>query len=234
MSRAIPVILSLFTVIMTFSCLPASYSRSYANDTAPLSDKGVVWQQDPGDPNNYIVVCSEVIPNYDITCIACDDFQLTADYVINAISWYGGYWNGTINPFSDCHVLVYNDSESLPQQDPVYNQTFAYSATAETLWNSSGSASFYSYSLTSIPPFYATSGTTYWVGVYVTMNFPPQWGLYYSSSNWGSSICQQSQYFFSDMNWHPYSAGSCDWAFQLFSNATLESRSLGLVKALFH
>jgi hypothetical protein len=234
MSRGAPAFILVFYVAVGWLCPYRACAYGYAGDTAPISDKGSVWQQDPGDPNNYIVVCSEVMPNYDITCIACDDFQPSTDTVINAISWYGGYWNGTVTPFSDCHILFYNNSESLPQQNPVYDQTFAYSATAETLWNSSGSAYFYSYSLPSIPPFYASGGTTYWVSAYVTMDFPPQWGLYYSSSNWGSSICQQSQYFFGDTGWHLYSGGSCDWAFQLFANATLETRSLGVLKALYH
>jgi hypothetical protein len=194
----------------------------------PANTMTAIWNQDPGDPSQYVIVTSEYIPDYSILVIACDDFQPTTSAEINRIRWYGGYWGGVPTPFTSAHVLFYNNSGSTPAQNPAYNETFGFADTNESLWASPG----YYYTINSIPSFSVTAGTTYWVSVYVALNYPPYWGIYYSSAVWGNTIVQQSQAYFGDLNWH-LNENHVDWAFQLlYIPEEVQSTSLGMLKAL--
>jgi len=230
MKKLIFLFLFLIISITVLTSFVSSNNADYSGSTNPLADtKVVVWNQDPGDPSEYVILASEYIPNYDILVIACDDFQPVSDATINSIRWYGGYWGGVPSPFSMVHVLFYNNSGSTPEQTPVYNETFGYADTYESLWSYPG----YYYTIPSIPSFSVTAGTTYWVGVYAALNYPPYWGIYYSSNTWGSTVVQQSQDYFGDLNWHVNSK-NVDWAFQLLAIPDeVQNTSLGALKAIF-
>jgi hypothetical protein len=220
---------------LTTSANPTGTSSATGSvSVSPLS-KDALWVQDPVGGGGGNAWCSEYIPNYAITCYAADDFELAFYAVIDGIDWYGGYWNGS-GAFSSAYVLFFNDAGGVPETDPVYTYgPVAYGDCGETFEWSGPYGAVDSYSIASIDPFYVDPGTTYWVCVYVELNFPPQWGVYDSSEAWGSQIMQQSTYFFGDMNWHATGNGT-SWAVTL--NGTdltgLQSTSLGSVKALFN
>lgn len=187
-------------------------------------------KQDPGDPGEEIEIPSQYQPNYDVLYIACDDFQLSEESVISGISYYGNYWYGNIAPYSSAHLLFYTSSSDSPAQYPIYDETFSYADTGETLW---ASPYICKYTIPTIP-YFAAGDQVYWVGVYVELYFPPSWGLYYSSDHWGSVILEQSEALFDDLDWHP-NEYNADWAFELFApQDSVKNSSLGGLKALFN
>jgi hypothetical protein len=221
-----------FAGISTSANPNGTVSAPGSTTVTPLT-KDVIWQMDPVSGGGGNAWCSEYIPNYSITCYAADDFNVSSSYDIYAIDWYGGYWNGS-GAFTNAYVLFYNDSGGSPGASPVYTYAATYSECGETLQWSTSWGAVYSYSLDPIDTFSITGGTTYWVCVYVDLNFPPQWGLYDSSEYYGSEIKQQSSYFFGDNNWHGTGYGT-SWACTLYGNHTgVASDSLGHVKALFN
>ena len=104
---------------LTTSANPTGTSSATGSvSMSPLS-KDVVWSMDPVSGGGGNAWCSEYIPNYSITCYAADDFQLSSSYDINAIDWYGGYWNGS-GAFTNAYVLFFDDAGGSPGISPVY------------------------------------------------------------------------------------------------------------------
>ncbi len=103
-----------------------------------------------------------------------DNFKLGTPAEITEVSWVGAFFNGTPLPITSFEVGFYDDIAGQPGS---LLKTETFLGQAGQTDNGDGTNS---YSVTLVSPFLAGSGTTYWVSVVPTLDFPPQWGWAYS------------------------------------------------------
>lgn len=106
-----------------------------------------------------------------------DNFSLGSAASISGVHWYGGFFNpvaaGTITSFL---IEIWADTAGAPGGSvPLRAATIAGHANqVQTGDNAIGP--LYAYSIDLATAFQAQAGTTYWLSIQPSMDFPPQWG----------------------------------------------------------
>lgn len=100
-----------------------------------------------------------------------DNFSLSQTFIIDSLTWWGNYWNGTPGGLLGFRIKIYEDSigYNMPKTEPIY--IARVSSFSET-----DLGGYYKYGA-SIPDFLALAGHTYWIVFQAVLIYPPQWGV---------------------------------------------------------
>jgi hypothetical protein len=106
---------------------------------------------------------------------AYDDFTLDSATSIGKVKWYGEFFSGEPAPISNFLIQFWSDNSG-PNAE-LFSETIVGNA-HETLVEKIGNFNLYQYGMDLSLPFKALAGTTYWLSIQATLDYPPQWGWY--------------------------------------------------------
>ena len=151
---------------------------------------------------------------------AYDNFTLDSATSIGKVKWYGEFFSGEPAPISNFLIQFWSDNSG-PNAE-LFSETIVGNA-HETLVEKIGNFNLYQYGMDLSLPFQALAGTTYWLSIQATLDYPPQWGWYQGKG--GDGVAYQD--FFGEIGAIPK-----DLAFSLASvpePITILLLSLGLI-----
>ena len=151
---------------------------------------------------------------------AYDNFTLDSATSIGKVKWYGEFFSGEPAPISNFLIQFWSDNSG-PNAE-LFSETIVGNA-HETLVEKIGNFNLYQYGMDISLPFQALAGTTYWLSIQATLDYPPQWGWYQGKG--GDGVAYQD--FFGEIGAIPK-----DLAFSLASvpePITILLLSLGLI-----
>lgn len=151
---------------------------------------------------------------------AYDNFTLDSATSIGKVKWYGEFFSGEPAPISNFLIQFWSDNSG-PNAE-LFSETIVGNA-HETLVEKIGNFNLYQYGMDLSLPFQALAGTTYWLSIQPTLDYPPQWGWYQGKG--GDGVAYQD--FFGEIGAIPK-----DLAFSLASvpePITILLLSLGLI-----
>jgi hypothetical protein len=104
---------------------------------------------------------------------AFDDFTLSKAALVTGIQWQGSYSELMHDPVTEFTLAFWSNGADLPGQ---LLRTFTIPGNAgEHFVESRDTFAAFSYGATLSTAFQAAAGTTYWLSIQPTVNFPPQW-----------------------------------------------------------
>ena len=106
---------------------------------------------------------------------AYDNFTLDSGTSIGKVKWYGEFFSGEPAPISNFLIQFWSDNSG-PNAE-LFSETIVGNA-HETLVEKIGNFNLYQYGMDLSLPFQALAGTTYWLSIQATLDYPPQWGWY--------------------------------------------------------
>jgi hypothetical protein len=106
---------------------------------------------------------------------AYDDFTLDSATAIGKVKWYGEFFRGEPTPISNFLIQFWSDNSG-PNAE-LFSETILGNAD-ETFVEKIGNFNLYKYGMDLSLPFKALAGTTYWLSIQPTLDYPPQWGWY--------------------------------------------------------
>lgn len=106
---------------------------------------------------------------------AYDNFTLDSATSIGKVKWYGEFFSGEPAPISNFLIQFWSDNSG-PNAE-LFSETIVGNA-HETLVEKIGNFNLYQYGMDLSLPFQALAGTTYWLSIQATLDYPPQWGWY--------------------------------------------------------
>lgn len=121
---------------------------------------------------------------------AYDDFTLDSVTSIVKVKWYGEFFSGEPAPISNFLIQFWSD-KSGPNAE-LFSETIVGNA-HETLVEKIGNFNLYQYGMDLSLPFQALAGTTYWLSIQATLDYPPQWGWYQGKG--GEGVAYQDYSF---------------------------------------
>jgi hypothetical protein len=121
---------------------------------------------------------------------AYDDFTLDSVTSIVKVKWYGEFFSGEPAPISNFLIQFWSD-KSGPNAE-LFSETIVGNA-HETLVEKIGNFNLYQYGIDLSLPFQALAGTTYWLSIQATLDYPPQWGWYQGKG--GEGVAYQDYSF---------------------------------------
>ena len=136
---------------------------------------------------------------------AYDNFNLDSATSIGKVKWYGEFFSGEPAPISNFLIQFWSDNSG-PNAE-LFSETIVGNA-HETLVEKIGNFNLYQYGMDLSLPFQALAGTTYWLSIQATLDYPPQWGWYQGKG--GNGVAYQD--FFGEIGAIPK-----DLAFSLAS-----------------
>ena len=107
---------------------------------------------------------------------AYDNFTLDSATAIGKVKWYGEFFNGEPAPISKFLIQFWSDNSGRPNAE-LFSETILGN-TDETFVEKIGNFNLYKYRMDLSLPFKALAGTTYWLSIQPTLDYPPQWGWY--------------------------------------------------------
>jgi hypothetical protein len=152
--------------------------------TKPEGSRAIVWDNGGVDGASYAVASQEA-PNYPFLAMTADDFELTASYDINSVTFWGQYWNGvgTEPATFEVHFFADDGTGTAPtgggSADPRTTALASYSASLTGVPDTSQ----LKYTMALSPAFPASAGVKYWICAMVVMDFAPQWGFCHNGGN---------------------------------------------------
>ncbi len=114
--------------------------------------------------------------------IVADDFEFTADQLVNDVHWIGGYWNGPPDDGNfDWEIVFYNDiGDGTKPGAAIGTFLFPNSDVNETwIAGNPGASNFYSYSVNLPAALIFLAATKYWISIQGIGAYPPQSGIAY-------------------------------------------------------
>ena len=129
---------------------------------------------------------------------AYDNFTLDSATSIGKVKWYGEFFlNEEIfsvapdpAPISNFLIQFWSDSSGPNVQ--LFSETIVGNA-HETFVEKIGDFNLYQYGMDLSLPFQALAGTTYWLSIQATLDYPPQWGWYQGKG--GNGVAYQDYLF---------------------------------------
>ena len=118
---------------------------------------------------------STIIDGYGDFAKAYDNFTLDSATSIGKVTWYGEFFRGEPTPISNFLIQFWSDNSG-PNAE-LLSETIVGNA-HETLVEKIGNFNLYQYGMDLSLPFQALAGTTYWLSIQATLDYPPQWGWY--------------------------------------------------------
>ena len=106
---------------------------------------------------------------------AYDNFTLDSATSIGKVKWYGEFFNGEPAPISNFLIQFWSDNSG-PNTE-LFSATILGNAD-ETFVEKIGNFNLYKYGIDLSLPFKALAGTTYWLSIQPTLDYPPSWGWY--------------------------------------------------------
>ena len=115
---------------------------------------------------------------------AYDNFTLDSGTSIGKVKWYGEFFlNEEVfsvapdpAPISKFLIQFWSDNSGRPNAE-LFSETILGN-TDETFVEKIGNFNLYKYGMDLSLPFKALAGTTYWLSIQPTLDYPPQWGWY--------------------------------------------------------
>ena len=115
---------------------------------------------------------------------AYDNFTLDSATAIGKVKWYGEFFlNEEVfsvapdpAPISNFLIQFWSDNSGRPNAE-LFSETILGN-TDETFVEKIGNFNLYKYRMDLSLPFKALAGTTYWLSIQPTLDYPPQWGWY--------------------------------------------------------
>ena len=121
---------------------------------------------------------------------AYDNFTLDSATSIGKVKWYGEFFSGEPAPISNFLIQFWSDNSG-PNAE-LFSETIVGNA-HETLVEKIGNFNLYQYGMDLSVPFQALAGTTYWLSIQATLDYPPQWGWYQGKG--GNGVAYQDYLF---------------------------------------
>ena len=121
---------------------------------------------------------------------AYDNFTLDSATSIGKVKWYGEFFSGEPAPISNFLIQFWSDNSG-PNAE-LFSETIVGNA-HETLVEKIGNFNLYQYGMDLSLPFQALAGTTYWLSIQATLDYPPQWGWYQGKG--GNGVAYQDYLF---------------------------------------
>ena len=118
---------------------------------------------------------STIIDGYGDFAKAYDNFTLDSATSIGKVTWYGEFFRGEPTPISNFLIQFWSDNSG-PNAE-LFSETILGNAD-ETFVEKIGNFNLYKYGMYLSLPFKALAGTTYWLSIQPTLDYPPQWGWY--------------------------------------------------------
>ena len=106
---------------------------------------------------------------------AYDNFTLDSATSIGKVKWYGEFFSGEPAPISNFLIQFWSDNSG-PNAE-LFSETILGNAD-ETFVKKIGNFNLYKYGMDLSLPFKALAGTTYWLSIQPTLDYPPSWGWY--------------------------------------------------------
>ena len=115
---------------------------------------------------------------------AYDNFTLDSGTSIGKVKWYGEFFlNEEVfsvapdpAPISKFLIQFWSDNSGRPNAE-LFSETILGNAD-ETFVKKIGNFNLYKYGMDLSLPFKALAGTTYWLSIQPTLDYPPSWGWY--------------------------------------------------------
>lgn len=150
---------------------------------SPATASSVLYSQ-PYNGNPTTLYASQNDPlSFGAFAEVFDNFTLGTDSQVTSLTWVGGFFNGTPLPISNFDVRFYSDNAGQPGS---LLSNYPFAGDANQTDNGDGTNS---YSVTFGSAFLASAGSTYWVSVVPTLDYPPQWG--WATSDVGDFVAYQ-------------------------------------------
>ena len=114
---------------------------------------------------------------------AYDNFTLDSATAIGKVKWYGEFFlNEEVfsvaqDPAPISNFLIQFWSDNSGPNAELFSETILGNAD-ETFVKKIGNFNLYKYGMDLSLPFKALAGTTYWLSIQPTLDYPPQWGWY--------------------------------------------------------
>lgn len=121
---------------------------------------------------------------------AYDNFTLDSATSIGKVKWYGEFFSGEPAPISNFLIQFWSDNSGPNAQ--LFSETIVGNA-HETFVEKIGNFNLYQYGMDLSLPFQALAGTTYWLSIQATLDYPPQWGWYQGKG--GNGVAYQDYLF---------------------------------------
>ena len=115
---------------------------------------------------------------------AYDNFTLDSATSIGKVTWYGEFFRGEPTPISNFLIQFWSDNSG-PNAE-LLSETIVGNA-RETFVEKIGNFNLYQYGMDLSLPFQALAGTTYWLSIQATLDYPPQWGWYQGKGGKGGA-----------------------------------------------
>ncbi len=193
----------------------------------PVREYAVKWVQLPLVGGN--AWASQYDYVYPFYSESSDDFMCTDPRPIEAIEWWGTYWNPGADPFAEYFVIRFYDNVVGPPSTP---GTLLYEEYC-TVYTEEYDAAVgqYHYFQEMTVPFNQVPGTIYWVSIQAVLLFPPQWGWCQSGSQWNDFAVQD----FELAGVPRWTTLDTDMAFALYVNvlSPVEETTWGGIKAMY-
>ena len=106
------------------------------------------------------------------------------------MTWYGEFFRGEPTPISNFLIQFWSDNSG-PNAE-LLSETIVGNA-RETFVEKIGNFNLYQYGMDLSLPFQALAGTTYWLSIQATLDYPPQWGWYQGKG--GDGVAYQDYLF---------------------------------------
>ncbi len=133
---------------------------------------------------------STIIDGYGDFAKAYDNFTLDSATSIGKVTWYGEFFRGEPTPISNFLIQFWSDNSG-PNAE-LLSETIVGNA-RETFVEKIGNFNLYQYGMDLSLPFQALAGTTYWLSIQATLDYPPQWGWYQAKG--GDGVAYQDYLF---------------------------------------
>ena len=112
---------------------------------------------------------------------AYDNFTLDSATSIGKVKWYGEFFLNeevfSVAPEPISNFLIQFWSDNSGPNTELFSETIVGNAD-ETLVEKIGNFNLYKYGMDLSLPFKALAGTTYWLSIQPTLDYPPHWGWY--------------------------------------------------------
>lgn len=153
--------------------------------TASAATAGdLLWDNVPGGFTPASSMSSQFDSSYPFDSQLADDFVLAGGGVIESVTFWGGFFNGSPVPVPSFNIIFYEDAGGTPPggpEDPSgFGTLFNVSATSTPVGDD------FEYTADLGAGFAADPGTTYWIAIQAVFAFPPQWGWSASNTMQGS------------------------------------------------
>ena len=123
---------------------------------------------------------------------AYDNFTLDSATAIGKVKWYGEFFlNEEVfsvapDPAPISKFLIQFWSDNSGPNAELFSETILGNAD-ETFVEKIGNFNLYQYGMDLSLPFQALAGTTYWLSIQATLDYPPQWGWYQGKGGKGGA-----------------------------------------------